>query len=227
METYSIPAALSFPRVAWAIIRHPIQAFTNITSYPSRSWLLLAILLMLLMAFSGFLNQNLQMSQEANSIAAGAPVIFLSLGSSLLIWIKWLIWAGLIYVASTLLGGNSHFQTLWRTVVWASLPELLRSILQIIYLLLTQQPIEYAGLSGLILRSAENPTGIQIALSGILAQIDLFALWRLFLLAVGVACATGLVRRKAWIVILIVWGILTGLGLIPAQISSFVNTNIS
>lgn len=227
MQNGSIPSALSFPRVIWALIRHPTRAFTNITNDPNRSWLFLAILLMLLIALSGFLNQNLLMNRQAEPNQAAMPAVLLSIGSSLMIWLKWLVWAGLIFLTSTLLGGNSNFKSLWRVVAWSSLPDLVRSLLQSIFLLLTRQPIEYAGLSGLILRGAENPTSSQLALAGILGQIDLFAIWRLILLVIGVVCATGLVRRKALIVILIVWVILTALGLIPTQISSFVNSSIS
>lgn len=227
MQTDSTPSPLAFPRAVGAIIRHPTPAFTNITNYPTRSWLFLAILLMLLVAFSGFLNQNLLMNRQAEPNQAAIPAVLLSIGSSLIIWLKWLVWAGLIFLTSTLLGGNSNFKTLWRVVAWSSLPDLVRSLLQSIFLLLTRQPIEYAGLSGLILRSAENPAGSQLALAGILGQIDLFAIWRLILLVIGVVCATGLGRRKALIVILIVWVILTALGLIPTQISSFVNSSIS
>lgn len=227
MQINSTPSALSIPRVVWAIIRHPTHAFRNIVSHPSRNWFFPAILLMLLIAASGYLNQSLSMEQATDSAPARAPFLLLSMGSSLLLWVKWLIWAGLLYLASTLFGGNSNFKTLWRVVVWASLPELIRALLQISYLLFAQTPIEYAGLSGLILRGVENPAGIQLALAGILAQIDLFALWKLSLLAIGVACATGLARRKAWVVILIVWGLLTTLGLIPAQLTSYINTNIS
>jgi len=227
MQIDLTPTALPFPRVVWAILRHPTQAFTNIASYPSRKWLIPAILLMLLVAASGYLNQNLIMKQVIDSPPAGAPFLLPSIGSTMLLWVKWLVWAGLLYVASTLFGGNSNFRTLWRVIVWASLPELIRSILQIIYLLFAQQPIEYAGLSGLILRGAEDPAGIQLAIAGILAQLDLFALWKLGLLAIGVACATGLAQRKAWVVILIVWGLLTALGLIPAQLTSYINMSIS
>ncbi len=219
--------AFSLPRAVWAVIRHPTRAFSNIAAYPSLSWLILAILLMLLVFLSSFLNQRLQMSQVTTPERVGSPSILLSMGGSLLVWLKWLVWVGLLYLGSTLFGGNSTFRTLWRVVLWASLPDLIRSLLQVGFLLLSSQPIEYGGLSGLILRGVEQPAGAQLALGGILTQIDLFAIWRLYLLATGIANTTGLGRRKSWIVVLIVWVLLAALSLIPAQISSFVNTSLS
>lgn len=111
MQNDSKPQALSFPRAVWAVIRHPTRAFTNIAAYPSRSWLLLAILVMLLVFVSGFLNQRLQVNQVTTPERVGSPSILLSVGGSLLVWLKWLVWAGLLYLASTLFGGNSTFRT--------------------------------------------------------------------------------------------------------------------
>lgn len=227
MQDGSKSSALSFPRVVWAVIRRPTDAFTNIAAHPSRSWLLLAFLLMLLAFLSGFLNQNLQISQVTIPRQTGPSSLLLSVGSSLLIWLKWLVWTGLLYLVSTLFGGNSNFRTLWRVVAWASLPDLIRSLLQVLFLLFARQPIEYAGLSGVILRGVENPAGVQLALGGILAQIDLFAVWRIALLVTSIACATGLARRKSWTVVLIVWILLTVLSLVPAQLFNWVGTSMS
>jgi hypothetical protein len=227
MQGVSNYSALSFPRAFWAVIRRPIAAFTNLVDYPSRSWLILAILLMGLVLLSGALNQNLQLSRQTEPISNGLPSMILSVGKSLLLWLKWLIWAGLLYLVSTLFGGNSTFRTLWRVVIWTSVPDLIRSLLQVVSLWLTRQPIEYAGLSGLILRSAENPAGIQLALAGLLAQIDLFVIWRLALLTIGLTCATSLAQRKSWTVVLIIWALLIALGLIPAQLFNWVDTSIS
>lgn len=227
MQTESKLQALSFPRAVWAVIRHPTRAFSNIAAYPSRSWLILAFLMMLLAFLSGFLNQRLHLGQGTTPDRVGSPSVLLSSIGGLFVWLKWLVWAGLLYLTSTLFGGNTTFRTLWRVVVWASVPDLIRSLLQVGFLLLSSQPIEYAGLSGLILRGVENPAGAQLVIGGILAQIDLFAVWRLCLLAAGIACTTGLARRKSWMVVLIVWALLAALNLVPAQISSFINTNMS
>jgi hypothetical protein len=110
-------------------------------------------------------------------------------------------------------------------VVWAWLPYGLRGLLQTLYILLSGQLIVNPGLSGLV-RSEPSvgeavlapPSAGQTFLTTFLSRIDLFLVWNLILLVIGVAVTTHLSRRKAALVTLGVWVVLTGLSLLPALV---------
>lgn len=142
------------------------------------------------------------------------------------VWIGWLIWAGGLSLLSALTGGKTSFRPLWPLVVWAWLPFALRGLLQSAYILATGTLIENPGLSGLVLPQ-EHPAGVLaappgpglLALKSFLGQIDLFLFWNLALLAIGLAVASRLTRRKALSLVLGLWLVLTLIGLLPALIS--------
>jgi hypothetical protein len=122
-------------------------------------------------------------------------------------------------------GGRSTFGALFRMVVWTWWPYVLRGLLQTGYILGTGQLITNPGLSGFVSRApsveemmAAPPSLGQLALSAFLAQIDLFLLWRLALMVVGVVVVMQLRRRKAIAIVLGIWLLLTGLGLLPTVV---------
>jgi hypothetical protein len=85
------------------------------------------------------------------------------------------------------------------------------------------QLIVHPGLSGLVQNEAAvretalaAPSTDQIVLTAFLSRIDLFLVWTLILLVIGVEVTTHLSRRKAALVTMGVWVVLTGLGLVPA-----------
>jgi hypothetical protein len=142
------------------------------------------------------------------------------------VWAGWLLWAGGLSLLSAMTGGKTSFRPLWPLVVWAWLPYALRGLLQSAFILATGTLIENPGLSGLVLPDqtaagilAAPPGAGLLALKSFLAQIDLFLFWNLALLAIGLAVASRLTRRKAALVVLGLWLVLTLIGLVPAVIS--------
>lgn len=143
----------------------------------------------------------------------------------------WLIWSGAVHLLSTMMGGGETFGQIWRVVIWGQLPFVLRNLLQGTYITLSGQLITNPGLSGLVSpqRSAEEaiqqfmsapPSTGQLVLQTILGKIDLFMIWNLVLLAIGVAVTARLSGRKATAIVILVWGVLTLLGLVPILIST-------
>ena len=59
----------------------------------------------------------------------------------------------------------------------------------------------------------------QMFLKAFLSKVDLYLLWNLALMAIGVAVVTHLPRRKAVLVTLGVWLLLTALSLVPVLVS--------
>jgi len=165
--------------------------------------------------------------EQAMSIAASPLIttVFPAVGGIVGLVVGWLVWAGALYLAGLALGGRSTFGQMFRTVVWAWLPYALRGLLQTAYILASGQLILNPGLSGLVQETRQisemviaPPGPGQMLLVAFLSRIDLFLVWNLILLVVGVMVATRLPRRKAVLVTLGVWLLLTALGLLPVLV---------
>jgi hypothetical protein len=165
--------------------------------------------------------------EQAMSITASPliTVVFPALGGVVGQIVGWLAWAGALYLAGLALGGRSTFGQMLRMVLWAWLPYVLRGLLQTIYILASGQLIAHPGLSGLVqgATSVEEmvlapPSPAQTVLVAFLSRMDLFLVWNLVLLVIGVMVVTHLPRRKAVLLTLGVWVLLTALGLAPALI---------
>ena len=114
---------------------------------------------------------------------------------------------------------------MFRMVVWTWFPYTLRGLLQTIYILASGQLIANPGLSGIVQNNrpvaevmAAPPSLNQMLLGAFLAKVDLFLIWNLILLVIGVTVVTRLPRRKAILSTLGVWILLTALSLIPTLI---------
>jgi len=137
----------------------------------------------------------------------------------------WLVWAGALYLAGMALGGRSTFGQMYRTVIWTWFPFVLRTLIQVVYILARGQLITNPGLSGLVgatqpiaeMVSAPPDLG-QMILRALLSKVDLFMVWNLVLVVIGVAVVTHLPRRKAVLATLGVWLLLTALGLLPVLV---------
>jgi hypothetical protein len=167
---------------------------------------------------------------EQQALASSANPLLITVLPALMqvvsVWVGWLLWAGGLSLLSTMTGGKSSFRPLWPLVVWAWLPFGLRGLLQSAYILATGTLIANPGLSGLVLAQetasdilAAPPGPGLLALQSFLGRIDLFLIWNLALLGIGLAVASRLTRRKSLLVVLGLWLVLTLLGLAPAIIS--------
>lgn len=137
------------------------------------------------------------------------------------LWLRWLILAGLLHLASTLLGGRGSMRSASELVAWALLPFGVRDLLQVGYMLLTQRLILSPGLSGFVTVGGDAGG---LFLAQFLKQVDLFLLWYWVLLAYGLQRVDNLPRGKAWLVVLAVTGLLwlaqAGLATLGARLST-------
>jgi len=116
----------------------------------------------------------------------------------------WLLRAAVLHVSSMALGGRQSFGAVYRASAWASFPLLLRSAVQLIYLLVGGGMSAGAGLSGLLAVAPVAAGGAAPAAPSILAillsRVDLYTIWYVILLGVAVAAAGKLSRGKAAVV---------------------------
>ena len=171
--------------------------------------------------------ERAQVEEQMMSRAASPliTVVFPAVGSIVGLAVGWLAWAGALYLAGMALGGRSTFGQLFRVVVWAWLPYALRGLLQTVYILVSDQLITNPGLSGFVQDNRPigeivlaPPSPGRLVLTSLLSKTDLFLAWNLVLLVIGVMVTTRLSRRKATLITLGVWLLLTALGLLPILI---------
>jgi hypothetical protein len=131
------------------------------------------------------------------------------------LWVGWLLLAGLLHFGSTLLGGRGSMQSALNIVAWASLPFVLRDILRTVFMLSAGHPIVSPGLSGF--------TSTPGFVAQLLTRFDIFLIWQIILLVIGLALTDGLPRGKAvtGVVAVVLLVLLTqaGLGALASRFS--------
>lgn len=225
------------PRV-FAVFLNPRTALTEIASEARATWLtpmlILSITATLAVLASGYMNSRSAMMMggevslppdwqywtpdmqedymQAQQSTQG-PVflyVFPLLGSMSRLWLGWLVFAGLLHLGSTLSGGRGSMQGALSMVAWANLPFAIRDLLRVVYMLLSQHAITSPSLSGF----ASGPGFV----ANLLARTDLFLLWFLILMVIGLAVADGLTKNKSFVIVMIVTIIVlsagAGLGMI-------------
>ncbi len=141
--------------------------------------------------------QQAQYMQAIQSTQGPVFVYVLPVIASLLnVWIGWLILGGILHLVTTLFGGRGSTAMSMNIVAWASLPLGLRTLIQIIYMLATKNLIVNPGLSGF---SPTGDSGLLLFVSQILKLIDIYIIWQILLLILGVRTSTALSVSKSTI----------------------------
>jgi hypothetical protein len=218
----STPARrFDIPRV-FAVLFRPRAAFADIASETRATWstpmLVLSITALLVVLVAGYLRtsaammgevplppdwqwwtpemqENYMRAQQAQQGPAFMYAIPL-VGAWGGLWLGWLVFAGLLHLGSTLLGGRGSMQGALNLVAWASLTFAVRDILRVVFMLFAGHAINSPGLSGFA-----SSAGF---VSQLLARMDLFLIWNVILLVIGLALADGLPRGKAFMGVIIV-----------------------
>ena len=162
--------------------------------------------------------QYLQAQQSMNSPVT--TTLFPTIGAVIGVWVGWFVLASILHLVSTMLGSRSNSTTAYNLVAWASLTLAVRLIVQMIAMLSTKHLIDSPGISGFV---ASDAAGILLYWKSMLRQVDIYWIWQFVLLWLGVSAASGVIRRKAFSVVLIsmlLVLLLSGLpGFIAAQFS--------
>jgi hypothetical protein len=140
--------------------------------------------------------------------------------------INWLIWAGAIYLAGIFFGQNgATFGAIFALTLWTWVPHLVRNGVQGLTMFVTKNPIYNQGLSGLVMDSTPPPmmsfqryivpsTGQQLW-GAFLGQIDIYLVWNLVLVVLGIRAFAKLPRTKAILVTVGAWLIVAVLNVLP------------
>jgi Yip1 domain len=250
-ETETAPAKGPGPiNTLLGIIAHPRRTMIALSTAKRRWWWLAALLMLAALALQGvsyaranteliYQNQITQlesMPEQERGRQAELPAktdphpltIWLPIGGRAIgTLVTWLIWAGLIALASTFLGHNgAKFGGYFSMIAWARLPFALRDLVQGIAMTLSNRAIYNQGLSGLVRDS--TPEAISTAfqtyvppargeqiLAALLGRVDVYMVWTLILTGIGVWTFGHLPRRRAILLTLGIWIIATAISLLP------------
>ena len=108
--------------------------------------------------------------------------------------IGYAIRAGVLFVLGMVLGGQANFKQIWRTAVWTTLPMAVGTFVSAIAIVATGQ-LPAKGLSFAL-------TGPELAAASplvvaILGRIDIYTIWSLVLIAVGMRATARLSNTKS------------------------------
>ena len=168
--------------------------------------------------------QNQFMQAQA---AASGPVflyVFPAILSALSVWVGWLVVVGLLHLVFTLLGARGTTRTAMNMVAWAGLPFAVRDLVRIGYMVATRQLVGDPGLSGF---ASADGGAVSVFLAEFLRLFDLYLIWHILLLVLGVRVAETLPAPKAWGGVLITLGIVMLLQSLPGlAMAQFSGLNI-
>jgi len=201
-------------------IFHPFRAFRRITATTTNVWLIPLALLSVAVVISVIVAGNLkhqaeltgeityppdfqyytpeQQAQFMQAIQSTQGPVFTyvlpGITSLLGVWLGWLILGGLVHLVTTLFGGRGSTAISMNIVAWASLPLVLRELVQIIYMLVEKKIITSPGLSGFIM---PVESGLSLFLYHLVSLIDIYLIWQILLIILGIRISMGLTKTKA------------------------------
>jgi hypothetical protein len=131
----------------------------------------------------------------------------------------WVLLAGALYVIGLVAGGKAGYGQLFAMVSWSWMPYILRDFFQAGYIFATGQLIRLPGLS-FLLATGDQARGTANLLYLALGQVDIFLLWNLLLIGLGIAALNRFGRGKTLFIVLIYLLIVIGVALIPVLVGS-------
>lgn len=160
---------------------------------------------------------------QAQAATSGTTFVYVfpALVGLLKVWVGWLVLGALLHLVLTLLGGRWTMRSMLNMVAWSGLPFAVRDLVRSAYMLTTHQLIASPGLSGLV--GSESGT-LALLAGSLLGLLDIYLLWHLALLIIGIQSSTDPGRRKAWTSVLVAQVVAlllqAGPGVIAAKLGS-------
>jgi hypothetical protein len=153
---------------------------------------------------------------------AAMGIVFTVLGLIL----TWLFRGALLFFIGYVLGTDNRYIQMVTLVLWAWLPFALRDLVQAIYVLLNGQLPINKGLSFLV-ASGDQLQNAGNLLYGFLGQIDIFLVWHLLLVGVGIAVTTRSTTTKTAFATIGYWIVTALIGLSPGLLQMLVTPSLT
>lgn len=129
--------------------------------------------------------------------ATQSPVflyVFPAIMALVSIWMGWLLVSGLLHLVFTMLGGRGDTRSAFNLVAWAGLPFALRDVVRLVAMLASKQLVQTPGLAGFATPGAQ---GFAAFIAALLALVDIYLIWHILLLIIGVRADNGLPAGRA------------------------------
>jgi len=140
--------------------------------------------------------------------------------------LTWLFRGALLFFIGYLLGTDNRYIQMVTLVLWAWLPFALRDLVQAIYVLLNGQLAINKGLSFLV-ASGDQAQNAGNLLYGFLGQIDVFLVWHLLLVGIGIAVSTRSTSTKTALATLSYWVVTALIGLSPTLLQMVMTPSLA
>lgn len=140
--------------------------------------------------------------------------------------LTWLFRGAVLFFMSYLLGTDMKYVQMVTLVLWSWLPFALRNLVQAIYIALNGQLVFHAGLSFLVASSDQAQNGGNL-IYGLLGQIDLFLVWHLVLVAIGIAVSTKSTIMKRALATFSYWALTALIGLAPTLLGMLMRPSLA
>jgi Yip1 domain len=219
LEQVERPRRLHFEWILPVLFK-PRSTFGKIASQPAGVWLvpllILSITTLASVAVAGSIKHAAALSGTPNlppdfqymppemqaqymqaMQATSSPVflyVFPAVTSLGAVWLGWLLVTGILHLVLTLLGGRGDTGSTLNVVAWSGLPFAVRDLVRAIFMLATRQLLTSPGFSGFIPAEAAGWTAY---LGQLLRLVDIYVIWNLVLLVLGVLAGTKLSKAKA------------------------------
>lgn len=166
--------------------------------------------------------EQAQVEQMQNIFSSQAVLGILNLAfGAVALVIGYLIRSGLLFLLGLALGGRAGFKQVFRMAVWTTFPNVLRSVVAAIMIFATGN-MPASGLSYMF-TSAELAE-VSPVLIAFLNGIDIYTVWGLVLIGVGMVATAQLSRAKGAIVTIVYWLLTVGAAVGFAAIGQALNS---
>ena len=157
--------------------------------------------------------------QQAMTATSGPVFLYVlpAIVAALGVIAAWLVVGWLLHLLLTLMGGRASGHQTLNVVAWASLPFAVRHLVRIGAMLANDALITKPGLSGFVTGDQGNAA---IFAGALLALIDVYVLWHIVLLIIGVRSEDTLPRAKAWMAVLFTVVLVLLVRALPAVIAA-------
>ena len=129
--------------------------------------------------------------------------------------LTWLFRGAVLFFISYLFGTDNGYVQMVTLVLWCWLPFALRDLVQAVYVVVNGQLVLNRGLSFLV-ASGDQVQDAGNLVYGLLSQVDLFLVWHLLLVGIGLAVSTRSTRLKLALGTVAYWAVTALVGLAPS-----------
>ena len=185
-------------------LTNPDRFFAELSGRPSNLWIPAAIVLLAAIA-TGIYIAAVQCVTTPSSSGAAVPFTGISVATSviggvIIISVSWLLYAGVFYAISTMLGGVGSFRRVFEFTGYGFIPAIIAPVIGLAAVWLAYPGIDFSAIDPQLMKQMlmQNPLMKASDIAGIL-----FFLWSAVIWIFGVKHACDISRRTATVTVVL------------------------